>query len=138
MVEKLTKTTRKVFLSYSHKDHKSVHALWLRLNKDGVAAWLDKENLQPGQDWQNEIRRAILQSDVVIVCLSQGFNHQQGFRYEELKIALEKARWLEKDVFIIPVRLEECDMPQSLRHLHRVDLFKRGGYKKLLLVLKEK
>ena len=131
----MKKTTQQinVFLVHAHSDKEAVHKLYIRLIKDGIQAWLDAENLQPGQDWQNEIRRAILKSDAVIVCLSRGFDKQHGYRHEELKIALDKAKLLIGDeIFIIPVRLEECDMPESLRHLHRVDLFKPGGFKKLL------
>ena len=55
-----------------------------------------------------------------------------------MKIALEKENLLSDDeVFIIPVRLEKCEMPESLQHLHRVDLFEPGGYKKLLRALRE-
>ena len=97
--------------------------------------WIRK-NCWPGQNWEHEIRKAILKSDVVIACLSKGFNKQKGFRHEELKIALEKANLIPEDeTFIIPVRLEICDMPESLRHLHRVDLFERGGYKRLIRAL---
>ena len=127
-----------VFLVHAHSDKAAVHKLYSRLIKDGVRAWLDAENLQPGQDWQREIRKAILKSDVVIVCLSRGFDQQPGYRHEELKIALEKAKLLtDNEVFIIPVRLEKCDMPAALRHLHRVDLFTTGGYKKLIDALRE-
>ena len=28
-----------------------------RLTKDGVDAWLDKEKLLPGQDWELEVRK---------------------------------------------------------------------------------
>lgn len=115
-----------------------VHKLYTRIMNDGINAWLDTKKLQPGQDWQYEIRNALLRCDMVIVCLSQGFNKQQGYRHEELKLALEKANFLPNDeIFIIPVRLEKCDMPESLSHLHRVDLFKPGGYKKLLRSLQE-
>lgn len=104
---------------------------------DGLNVWLDAERLQPGQDWQKEIRDALLKCDVVIVCLSGRFDKKHGYRHEELKLALEKANFLPDDeVFIIPVRLEKCDMPEALRHLHRVDLFKAGGYKKLVRSLK--
>ena len=134
----LKKTTLKVFLCHSHSDRVAVHALWLRLKKDGVDVWLDSENLRPGQNWEREIRKAILKSDVIIACLSRRFNKQKGFRHEELKIALEKSNLIPDDeVFIIPVRLEECDMPESLSHLHRVDLFERNGYKKLIHSLRK-
>ena len=120
-----------VFFTYAHHDKKTVFKLYQRMVRDGIDGWLDSEKLEPGQNWQHEIRRAILKSDIVIVCLSQKFNEQQGYRHEELKIALEKAKLLDDQVFIIPVRLEKCDMPECLAHLHRVDLFKPGGYMKL-------
>ena len=127
-----------IFLIHAHSDRETVHKLYQRLVSDGLNVWLDAERLQPGQDWQNEIRNALLKCDVILVCLSRGFDKQQGYRHEELKLALEKANFLPDDqVYIIPVRLEKCDMPESLRHLHRVDLFKQGGYKKLLGALRE-
>jgi len=127
-----------IFLIHAHSDKLAVRKLYERLANEGFNAWLDAERLQPGQDWQNEIRNALLKCDVVLVCLSRNFDKQQGYRHEELKLALEKANFLPDDeVFIIPVRLEKCDMPESLRHLHRVDLFKAGGYKKLVRALRK-
>ena len=132
-------TTQKtnIFLIHAHSDKETVHKLYQHLVSDELNVWFDAKRLQPGQDWQNEIRNALLKCDVVIVCLSKAFDKQQGYRHEELKLALEKANFLPSDeVFIIPVRLEKCDMPESLRHLHRVDLFKAGGYKKLVDALR--
>ncbi len=126
----------RVFLVYAHVDKKTVHKLFVRLTKAGIKVWLDSERLQPGQDWQYEIRNALLNSDLILVCLSRNFNKQQGYRHEELKLALEKASLLMKDeILIIPVRLEDCAMPEVLRHLQRVDLFEAGGYKRLLQTL---
>ena len=130
------KRSLRIFLCHAHSDREAVHNLYARLVENGLDAWLDAENLQPGQNWQYEIRKAILQSDVIIVCLSHEFNKQQGYRHEELKIALKKAKLLDDgEVYIIPVRLEKCDMPDSLRYLHRVDLFEANGYKKLIRAL---
>lgn len=132
-------TPAQVFLVYAHLDQEAVHKLFTHLTKDGVNVWLDSEQLQPGQDWQHEIRRALLTSDFVLICLSKNFNQQQGYRHEEMKLALEKASLLTNDeIFIIPVRLEECEMPEALRHLHRVDLFEANGYKKLLHTLTDR
>jgi len=44
----------KVFLCHAHADRDAVRALYMRLTSDGVDAWLDKENLSPGQDWELE------------------------------------------------------------------------------------
>lgn len=130
--------TANIFLIHAHSDRETVYKLFQRMTKDGIHAWLDSERLQPGQDWQSEIRNALLQCDAVIVCLSREFDRRKGYRHEELKLAIEKSEFVPADeIFIIPARLDECEMPESLRHLHRVDLFKAGGYKKLLGVLKK-
>jgi len=126
----------KVFLCHAHADRDTVRALYNRLVKDGVDAWLDKEKLLGGADWEYEIRKAVRESDVVIVCHSQQFN-QRGFRQKEVKIALEEADLLPKgEIFIIPVRLEECDVLDDLRRWHWVDLFETDGYERLMRALR--
>jgi RNA-directed DNA polymerase len=125
----------KVFLCHSSTDKPTVFDLYERLTTDGVDAWLDKEKLLPGQDWELEIRKAVREADLVIVCLSKEFN-QAGFRQKEVKLALETA--LEKpegEIYIIPARLEECETLESLRRLHWVNLFEDDGYKKLMQAL---
>lgn len=126
----------KVFLCHAHADRAAVRALYTSLVTDGVDAWFDKEKILPGQDWELEIRKAVRESDVVIVCLSMQFN-QAGFRQKEVRLALDTA--MEKpegDIFIIPARLEECDTLESLKKWHWVDLFDEGGYEKLLRALR--
>jgi hypothetical protein len=49
----------KVFLCHAHADRDPVPRLYARLTQDGVDAWLDKEKLLPGQDWELEIRMAV-------------------------------------------------------------------------------
>jgi tetratricopeptide (TPR) repeat protein len=130
-----SKRPLKVFLCHAHADRDPVRGLYARLTKDGVDAWLDKEKLLPGQDWELEIRKAVRETDLVIVCLSKQFN-QAGFRQKEVKLALDTA--MEKpdgEIFIIPARLEECDTLESLRRWHWVDLFEDSGYEKLTQTL---
>lgn len=132
-----SKRQLQVFLLYAHGDKKAVRSLYQRVVKEGVRVWLDEKKILPGQNWEYEIRKAIQNSDLVIVCLSRQFNKQGGYRHEELKIALEKAASLpDSEIFIIPARLEKCDTPEPLRRWQRVDLFEADGYKKLLSVLK--
>ena len=126
----------KVFLCHAHADRDPVHAFYIRLVKDGVDAWLDKEKLLPGQDWELEIRKAVREADVVVVCLSKQFN-EAGFRQKEVRLALDTA--MEKpegEIFIIPARLEECDNLESLKKWHWVDLFEEDGYAKFLRALR--
>ena len=139
--DKLSATPKrplKVFLCHAHSDKDAVKALYTHLANDGVDAWLDKEKLLPGQDWELEIRKAVREADVVVVCLSKQFN-QAGFRQKEVRLALDTA--MEKpegEIFIIPARLEECDNLESLRKWHWVDLFEEDGYKMLLRALRRR
>ena len=130
------KRSLKVFLCHAHADRDAVRALYARLTKDGVDAWLDKEKLLPGQDWELEIRKAVREADVVVVCLSKQFN-QAGFRQKEVRLALDTAmEQPEGEIFIIPARLEECDTLESLRKWHWVDLFEDDGYEQLIRALR--
>ena len=130
-----TKRPLKVFLCHAHSDAAAVRDLYRRLVKDGVDAWLDKEKLLPGQDWELEIRQAVREADVVVVCLSRQFN-QRGFRQKEVRLALDTAIEMpDGEIFIIPARLEECDTLESLRKWHWVDLFEDDGYEMLLRAL---
>lgn len=132
----MEKLPLKVFLCHAHSDAEAVRALYDRLTRDGVDVWLDKANLIPGQDWEFEIRNAVRDSDVVIVCHSKQFN-QRGFRQKEVKIALEEADLLPKgDIFIIPARLEECSVLDDLKRWHWVDLFAADGYDNLMRALR--
>ena len=126
----------KVFLCHAHADRDAVRALYTRLKREGVDAWLDKEKLLPGADWEYEIRKAVREADVVVVCLSKQFN-QAGFRQKEVRIALDTA--MEKpegEIFVIPARLEECDNLESLQKWHWVDLFKSDGFQRLIMALR--
>jgi hypothetical protein len=60
----------RVFLCHASGDKPAVRALYRRLKADGVAAWLDEEDLYPGDDWQLKIPEAVHGADVVIICLS--------------------------------------------------------------------
>ncbi|MCP4658931.1 MAG: TIR domain-containing protein, partial [bacterium] len=45
----------RVFLCHATEDKPAVRALYQRLKNAGVSAWLDEEDLLPGQDWRLEI-----------------------------------------------------------------------------------
>jgi hypothetical protein len=124
---------------YARGDQNAVHRLYKRIAKEGANVWMDVEKILPGQDWEYEIRKAIHQSDIVIVCLSRGFMKQGGYRHEELRIALKKAKSAPdgETFIIIPARLETCDTPEPLRRWQRVDLFETDGYKNLMSALRE-
>jgi len=127
----------RVFLCHASGDKPAVRDLYRRLRSDGIAPWLDEEDLLPGQDWELEISKAVRSSDAVIICLSRRAITKAGFVQKEIKDALDVAdEQPEGAIFLIPLRLEECEAPERLRRWQWVDLFRETGYERLLRALR--
>ena len=127
----------RVFLCHSKGDKALVRGYYQRLCADGVNPWLDEEDLLPGQVWELEIRKAVRSSAAVVVFISGSSTSSSGFVHKEIKFALDVAdAQPEGSIFVIPVRLENCDVAERLQHIHYVDLFQPGGYEKLLRTLR--
>ena len=138
-VTKILKLNRnlRLFLCHSSKDKKIVRDLYLKLRKDGFNPWLDEEDLLPGQNWKREISRAVKGSDAVLVCLSQQAITKDGYVHREISYALDVASEKSEDeIFLIPIRLEECEVPERLQRWHWANLYDEKGYEKLILSLK--
>jgi hypothetical protein len=128
-----------VFLCHSSSDKASVRNLFNKLKDDGFQPWLDEVSLLPGQDWDLEIRRAVHNCDVVIICLSTSSATKEGYIQKEIKIALDIADEKPQDIiFLIPLRLEECEPPIKMQKWQWVDLHKKEGYEKLVISLKKR
>lgn len=113
-----------IFISYASEDFEKVHPFYPMLKKAGAKVWMDKENLLPGQDWEFAIRKAIRDSDFFLIFLTNKSMNKRGFLQKEIKLALDM--WDEKlpdDIFLIPIRLDNCIMPDSLAKFHRIDIF---------------
>jgi hypothetical protein len=74
-----------------------------------------------------------------VVCLSKKSVRNRGFFHnKELKYIVEKAsKELNGTLYVVPVMLEECNMPRQLNHYQASRLYERGGYKRLSDVLVE-
>ena len=132
-----SKDRLRVFLCHASTDKPRVRELYRRLRADGVAPWLDEEELLPGHDWHHEITAAVRNSHVVIVCLSQTSISKAGYVQKEIRHALDIAdEKPDGTIFLIPLKLEECDTPQRLQRWQWVKLFEPEGYDKLLRALR--
>lgn len=129
----------RIFLCHSSADKPAVRGLYRRLCSDDFDPWFDEESLEPGQDWKQEIEKAVRAADIVLVCLSRISVGRDGFANKEIVFALDVAdEKPEGVVYIIPVKLEECEVPDRLRRWNWVELFKDQGYEKLFRALKKK
>lgn len=126
-----------VFICHASEDKPAARHLHMRLKADGFRPWLDELDLLPGQDWQLEIPRAVRRADAVLVCLSTRSISKTGYVQLEVKIALDAAdERPEGAVYVIPARLEECQVPERLSKWQWVDTFAENGYERLCLALR--
>ncbi len=126
-------TGRHAFLCYASEDARQVDHLHAALEAAGVRVWRDTEDLWPGEDWREKIRAAITRDALVFVaCFSTvSTTRAKSYQNEELALAVDELRLRRPDVpWLIPVRLDECDIPdrdlgggRSLAALQRADLF---------------
>jgi hypothetical protein len=138
----------RVTIIYSHANATEVADLHGKLVAAGVAVWWDRDILA-GQDREIEIRKAIKQSYAVVLCLSrETVAPSKTGIYTELSGAIDAYRqYTPGSVFLIPVRLSECEIPpvevdatRTLERLTYVDLFparrQAQGVKQLLEALR--
>ncbi len=114
-----------IFISYAREDFDAAKKLSEDLKQAGFITWLDKESLAPGQNWKTSINNAIKKSRYFIPLLSSKSVKKRGFVQKEFKYALDILdEFPESQIFIIPVRLDDCEIPyEKLKDIEYVDLF---------------
>ncbi|HTU45154.1 MAG TPA: toll/interleukin-1 receptor domain-containing protein [Bryobacteraceae bacterium] len=133
------KLAPQVFLCHSKGDKEIVKRIHSHLIDNGFRTWLDEADLLPGQEWDTEIKKAVRESDVVLVCLSKSSITKEGYVQKEVKFALDVAdEKPEGMIYIIPARLEDCELPPRLSKWQAVDLHKPGGFDRLELAIRVK
>ncbi|MEL6129266.1 MAG: toll/interleukin-1 receptor domain-containing protein [Cyanobacteria bacterium J06627_3] len=136
-----------VFLSYCRDNADEVRRFYDELTAAGETVWWDQDIL-PGQDWKLEIRKAMRDAYAVVLCLSaETADRITTGIYPEVLDAIKAYRtYAPGSIFLIPVRLSQCELPfieiddtRTLDRLQCVDLFpdsNRGpGIQKLLRAL---
>ena len=98
----------RLYISFAEEDRPQVRQLEARLRTEGFETWFDEKDLTAGSDWKDEIKQALPRCDVFISCISTRSVSRRGFYNEEIALALD----LRKDHpgFVIPVRLNECEL----------------------------
>jgi hypothetical protein len=131
------------FLCYAKENSTVVREFRERLKaEDWIDPWFDEEDILPGQMWEGSVTEAVHNSHAVIIFLSSIAVQTEGFFHKELKLALDAAAEKpEGTIFIIPIRLDTCDVPERLMPYQYVDYFgdkthKDRVYSSLIAALK--
>lgn len=121
-----------VFISYSSKDGEFVSKLAVDLKSRGISVWYDQWKLKVGDSLIERIGTAIKTQDYIIAVLSKA-SVKSAWVLKELSSGLIK-ELEERRVVVLPVVIEDCDIPTLLSDKVYVDFRKdySGGLNKLL------
>lgn len=126
-----------VFISYTREDWDTVDELYKKLLSEGFKPWIDKVDLLGGQTWELEIKRAIKQSDFFLACFSNKASEKDSFFQKEIKYGLEtQAEKREGRIFLVPLKLEECEIPDNIGMLQWIDYYEPDGFSRLLKTIR--
>jgi hypothetical protein len=128
----------RIFLCHASEDKAQVRDVYHRLRAiDGFEPWLDEEELLPGQDWTREIPLALKTSDFILIFLSRASVAKRSYVQREMKLALDAWQELpEGTIRTIPVRLNDCNVPDQFRHYHWANFFDPNGFDRIVRAIR--
>ena len=92
--------TSHIFISHSSKDQKVARTICTALENRGLTCWVYSRNIQPGQNFQEQIVRAIRAAKIMVLVFTANANSSNEIK-KELAIASQN------NLVVIPVRIED-------------------------------
>ncbi|WP_109316728.1 toll/interleukin-1 receptor domain-containing protein [Pseudovibrio ascidiaceicola] len=122
-----------VFISYNHEDKSVAEALAKNLVQAKHNVWIDLWELNAGDSLIERIEDALSGADAILVLLSENSIRSEWCK-KELKSGLIR-ELDEKSVLVIPVILDDCDVPLFLREKLCID-FRKDKDEQLAFLLR--
>ena len=111
--EDLEKSKKRIFLSYARENHTRVKRHYKRFLSEGFKPWMDMLDLQPGETWEVEINKAIVESSFFIAFLSSSWQEDR-YMPKEIDIALT-VKAAKSDNFVIAMNTSRSQ-PNASRY----------------------
>jgi tetratricopeptide (TPR) repeat protein len=102
-----TEDPRYIFVSYSHKDERSVYPQVEWLQSQAIDVWLDR-GISPGGSWSDEIAEAIIGARLLVFLVTQNSSASKHC-VAEINYALDN------DVPVLVAFLKQTDLPGGLQ-----------------------
>jgi hypothetical protein len=109
-----SKTGRHTFISYSRADKEFALKLALELRSSGLDIWLDQLDIPTGARWDDEVEQALKECEIFMVILTPASSASDNVK-DEIGYAIDTGK------YILPILLENADVPLRLRRFQYVD-----------------
>jgi hypothetical protein len=119
--------SKKLFISYSHKDKRWKDRLVKHLKvleMDGMIELWDDSWLKPGDDWYPEIEKAINDAEAAILLISVDYLVSQFILNEEVPALLQ--RTAKEKMKIFPILIKPCPW-KEIAWLNSIQVFPKEG-----------
>ncbi|MDD4651798.1 MAG: HEAT repeat domain-containing protein [Methanothrix sp.] len=110
----------RIFISYCHQDGDFADYLAAKLEQNGFEHWLDIMELKGGDEWREEIDRAIRDSSALILIVTPESRNSN-------EVTCEWVFALGAGLKVIPIMLHETQVHPRLNKIHYYDFTKRGA-----------
>ena len=120
-----------IFISYSHKDKQFAKRLATDVRDAGHAVWIDEIEILVGNSLIEEIRNGIDSVDFVAAIISLAYLNSQWIK-KELDLASNR-EIDEKRVVVLPILLDDVELPGFLKGKYYADFKKKITIKKVLM-----
>jgi formylglycine-generating enzyme required for sulfatase activity len=118
----------KVFIHFDELDRETVLDLSARLKRDGVDVLIRPSGAE-------DLSSMIQESHVVLLCVSKQFNKVE-LETNHTQVVLDLITQRKAiNTRLLPIRLENCNIPARLQRWQAVDLFDANGYARLMIAL---
>lgn len=126
-----------VFLASAIEDEKRVQSVADELLQQGVMTWFIRKDLLAGSHRSRAVAEAIADANRVIVFLSKASEASGAWLQRQLQWALEEQkRKPDQERYIVPVRLDECQVPAELQEIQWLDSWVEGWGDQLIASLR--
>ena len=120
------------FICHAKEDAEIALTIYAQLRRRRIEPWIDERNLAPGVEWDDAIQKAIQETDVILVLLSDRSVSKKGYVQKEIRRALEVSELMpEGQVYVIPIRLDQAPLPQRLSKWQAIKYGDKEFYKSL-------
>jgi hypothetical protein len=99
-----------VFISYSSKDKPVADAVCACLENNSIRCWIAPRDVLPGEDFPKAIIKGINESKIMVLIFSANANASPH-------VTREVTKAVGKGIIIIPFRIEDAPMSESMEYL---------------------
>lgn len=122
----------KLFISYAHTDKKrwlgKIQKKLAVLETEGLLDVWDDTRIKPGRDWEKEIEKALTESRIALLLISDGFLASRFIQDKEFSVLLERQK--SEGLRLYPLLLEDC-LWEANEALKRLQIKMTDGFRPL-------